>query len=98
MWGRLIDYHNNSNLMSPMATCGCRGLPLPKACSSRAVGVAVCSILIAVCSHSGAAELVMRDVCVEASAPPINLPCTLDGPNVGIGFSDRPFTAPRRLG
>jgi hypothetical protein len=97
MWGRLIDRYTNPKWMSPGTTRGCRSWPPPRASGCRAVGIAVCTVIMAVCARSGATEPVMRDHYLDASALPNDLHCILSGPTVGIGFSYRPFTAPRRL-
>jgi hypothetical protein len=51
--------------------------------------MAVCTIVMAVCSRSGAAELVMRDLSLDASAPPNNFHYTLNGPNGSVSGNDR---------
>ncbi len=45
--------------------------------------------MMAVCVRSGAAELVMRDISLDATAPPNSLHYTLSGPNGSVSGNDR---------
>lgn len=88
MWGRLIDHYMYPELMHPAAACGCRRWLLPRVNCSRAVGITLCTVIIAACARSGAAELVRRDISLAASSPSYNLHDTLPGPNGSVSGND----------